>query len=221
MEKGIEKYVSNFDRYFSAGKSAVAVASLVAILTSTSCAFIPKTPKKAAEEVLQMTYRLATLPISYLSKDEPPINRCIEDLREKVCKLYLEEETDFGTEKYFIVLEMKKGIFKDEHRLILGYFDGDNYDFDGTKKLSVVIYTGENPKNFIDPVYGKQDFGYEEFREYFRKPRANTLDVSDNQLEKLKRNNFINAIQFEVFRKDLHERIGIGVKLADEQLHKN
>lgn len=223
------------EKYFSVGKRVATTVGLIATLSS--CGTLLKVPKQAAEEVVRMTYTIATLPseiiISEL-KREPPINGCIETPKEKVCRLYLEKNTpEFGEEEYFGVLKIKKDFFgNNRQRLILGYWDEDkttreyteeNEDEplrDEEKYLVVVVYEGKNSEEFIDPGFGDNEFSYDGFLRYFDKPRANTLDTSDNPLKNVTRKNLIDAIQLNVFREELHKRIGIALKLADEQLPK-
>lgn len=223
------------EKYFSTGKNIAAAVGLIAVLTS--CASIYEVPRKVAKEVIEITYRLASLPIEVISllKNEPPLNGCVETLNEKVCRSYLEEDTTiFGKEEYFGVLKIKKDFLENEqYELVLGYWNEDmvtrdwNEDNeyepirDEEKILSVVMYAGKSSEDFISPEYGRSNFPYDEFREYFDKPRANIFDTSDNQLKNLISKGLINPAQFESFLNDLHERIGISLKLADEKLPKS
>lgn len=224
------------EKYFSVGKKVATAVGLVATLSA--CGTLLEVPKQAAKEVVRMTYTIATLPSEIIIpelKREPPINGCIETPKEKVCKLYLKKSTPkFGEEEYFGVLKIKKGFFGDnQQRLILGYWDEDkttrkytekNEDEplrDEEKYLVVVVYEGQNSEEFIDPEFGDNEFPYGEFLKYFDRPRANVLDTSDNPLKNVTRTNLIDAIQLSVFRKELHERIGIALELADEQLPKS
>lgn len=204
---GIEEYVYSV-------KSVVVSMGLVLMLTSCESMF--KVPKKDAEQVINVTYyRIANLPIK--------IMHCIENLNEKVCELYLERDTpEFGREEYFGVYHKEKNFLgPGKSKLVLGFRYEDSFDIDGREILTVVEYRGESGEKFIDPEFGKLDYSLDEFIEYFNKPRANTLDTSDNQLERLKRKNLIDAVQLNMFLNELHKRMGINVKLADEQLPKS
>lgn len=224
------------EKYFSVGKRVAAAVGLVAALSACETFF--EVPKQAAEEVVRMAYTLATLPSEIIIpelKREPLINGCVETPKEKVCRLYLKKSTpEFGEEEYFGVLKIKKGFFGDnQQRLILGYWDEDKITRgwgeenegeplrDEEKYLVVVVYEGKNSEEFIDPDFGNSEFSYIDFKKFFDKPRANTLDTGDNPLKNLTRKNLIDAIQLSIFREELHEKIGIALKLADEQLPKS
>lgn len=206
----------NIEKYVSSGKGVVA-AGLTAIAL-TGCSSMIKTPIKAAEEVIKMSYTIITLPIKSLPwlKDEPPINACIKNPKERVCKLYLKNYKDDTTEEYFGVYYKGDNISGDEkQKLVLGYWNEDDVDMDGKKYLTVVIYDGKSSNDFIIPDYGNLNFSYVEFKEYFNKPGVNTLNTTDNPLENLREKNMINAFQLKIFLGKLHKRIGYALKLID------
>ena len=122
------------EKYFSVGRKFAAVGGLVLILAS--CKSLYEIPKRAAEEVIDITYRIGRLPLKTMSwlKSEPPVNGCVENLNEKVCRLYLKSDTpEFGKEEYFGVYHRKKNLlWPDESELVLGFRDEDGLDmFDG------------------------------------------------------------------------------------------
>ena len=214
----------SLERSVSLGRRVVFGVGLAATLLAPACAIL-EPPIRATEEVISMTYRLGTLPFTYfLGNNEPPINECIKTktLEEKVCRSYLTEKNKFGMRlEYLGVFEIKKN--PPQSVLILGYFDGDSYDpFDETKKfLAVVRYKGKSSEDFIEPDYGKQDYSYDKFMEYFNKPRANTFDDSDNQFKRAKDRGLLDAVWFKRFQVELNETMERALELADEQLPKS
>ena len=225
-------------KYFSAGKRFAAVGGLALILIS--CESIYEIPKRAAEEVITATYRIAELPLVIMPwlKSEPPVNGCIETSSEKVCRSYLETSTpELGREECFAVLKETYGFFGlDSKKLIFGYWNEDKVnvrirDFDeedgkediitdAEKYLVVVMYEGIDSEKYIDPAFGHPEYPYVKFKRFFAKPRENTLDTSDNPLGHLTRESLIGAVQLNILRERLRERFGDCLKLADEQLPK-
>jgi hypothetical protein len=203
---GIEKFLLA-RKTFAAG--LVSVAALVSGCESA----LYEIPKKASEKVVDMTYAIATLPQEPLPwlKEEPPLNGCFESIRERVCKLYLRDKD----EEYFGVLRVEKRLFYDTQRLVLGYFNGDNYNWDRKKILVVVEFKGNSSEEFIEPHYGKNDYLLSKFLDFFEKPRSNRLDLSDNHIEKAKAGNLISDFKRVKFFKMLEERVGRALEIME------
>jgi len=216
--------MKNLEKYLS--RRALFGMCLSTLVLLPACGVI-KAKEDLATELAKMTYKIATLPLKpfFWLKSEPSvpsINRCIETPEEKVCKLYLKQEIDFGVyEEYFGVLEIKKVFLENQPsdlvKLILGYFDGDNYDFDGKKNLVVLMYTGRDSKEFVVPTFGNPYFPYDLFEAYFNDPIKEILDTRENPLKIAEEKNLISLKQFEEFLKLIREQIGEALKIADEQ----
>tara|TARA_Y100000296_G_scaffold87409_1_gene133210 strand:+ start:4063 stop:4686 length:624 start_codon:yes stop_codon:yes gene_type:complete len=207
--------MKRLDDYFSVGKKAVIPLSLVTVLGLTGC----ELPSKVAEELVNMTYRVVTFPVSLGEK--PSVNGCIENLNEKVCKLYLRKKIDTNPDIYeecFGVLEVE--IEKKEIGLVLGYYDGDMMNLDGEKVLTIVEYRGNKREDFITPYFGKIGYSYNNFIDYFESIKVKKLDTSENPLKEIMEKGLIDAIKINIFRKKLHKRIGECLRLLDEESQK-
>jgi len=213
---GLEKYVPF-------GRNAMFGIGLGALVALSGCSALIEAPKRVTEEVWNTFYILASLPLApFLRNEEPPLNGCIETSEEKVCRSYLSEVNPEGvTLEYFTVLKMNKKIPQTE--LVLGYFDGINYDpfNEDIKFLVVVAYSGESTEDLIEPYYGHMNLEYDKFISFFDKPRANNLDDSDNQFKNAMERGLIDDIKFDILRVKLKEIMQRGLELADEKLPKS
>ena len=225
------------EKFFSAGRGILLAGSLVSMLSA--CESFREFPIKIAKEVAEMTYRIATLPTrpfqpfvsqAHAGQEEtgPEINTCVnvfeknglneEVLKERVCRLYLRNKIDANPdvfEEYFGVLIMENS---GNVELTFGYYNGDMENMSGEKVLPVVRYNGDKGDDFAMPGYGKIDFNYKTFREFFEKPRESELDTKENPLKAALDKNILSAVKMKVFKKKLHDRIREGLKLADEQI---
>jgi len=209
--KSIEKYVSK-------GTKGLVTLSLISFLYS--CESFYKTPVKIAEEVGDMTYRIATLQV-FSGEEESFGSGCINspNKKEKSCKLYRKNKIDTNPdvyEEYFGVLDVE--LEKKEIKLVLGYYDGDMFDFNGNKVLTVVRYRGNKREDFITPSFGKIGYSYDKFTSYFRDIKVKRLDTSDNPLKNIMTKGIIDMVRVNTFRSKLHDRIREGLKLLDGEL---
>ena len=212
--------MKGLEDYFSVGRKTMAVGGLILLLTS--CETIRKLPPvKVAEEVVKMAYKIAALP--FPSGKGPFVTGCIgdEDSNERVCKLHLRKKIDTDPdvyEEYFGVLDIK--IKEKKVDLVLGYYDGDMENMDGEKTLTVVEYRGEKREDFVTPRFGKMDYLYSKFTNYFGSIKVKKLDTSENPLKEVMDKGLMNMIKLNIFKKRLHNRIGEGLKLLDEKPQK-
>ena len=209
--------MKSLERCVSLGRSAALGLGALAALGLGGCA-IP--PIRATEEVIRTVANMAGLPLPpFFSNYEPSLNECVETRVIKVCKSYLSKENASGlTEGFYTILKLDKRI--PQTLLVLGYFDGNNYDlFDEDKKLLVVVaYGGESSKDLIDPYYGNMGLDYAKFMEFFERPRESTFDESENQFKNAMERGFIDDIKFAVLRGKLKEIMQGGLELFDEKL---
>tara|TARA_Y100000310_G_C20663787_1_gene806302 strand:- start:1307 stop:1930 length:624 start_codon:yes stop_codon:yes gene_type:complete len=204
----------NIEKHLFSGRRALFVGGLALMLSS--CTSWTELPRKAAEEVINLGYKIATLPFSYFQEGERvlfSVNGCINLSEEKVCKLYLEEEVHGANEEYFGVLRIRK---PNNFEMTLGY-SNDGSDIDGNRILTVIRYKGKSFDEFVIPEFGENDHSYEEFRKFFDDPTENQLDVSDNQVKKAIEKGLIGDVQMVFFLDELRERVGHALELLSKE----
>ena len=212
------------ENYFLAGRKTAVVLGLTGLLGLTSCQTILQIPVKAAQEVIEITSRIARFPTETIEswlKKEPGLNKCVEDENEKVCRTYLRKEFEFGVyEEFRGVLYIRKGPLQDpkrRYKLIASLYNSDVETVLGEPILMVVRYIGESSEDFIDPEYGREDYPLDKFKHFFAKPRARKFDDSNNQFKNLER---VGLVERKMIRDVLRETMEKALRLADEQLPK-
>ena len=207
---GIEKYISG-------RKKVVAAASLIALIGCEAIINIPKYPFQLGD---QMIRGVLTMPIQpfYLLGNNPPLNRCAENLLEKTCKLYFEEPIEGGDglkEQYFAYVQIKKQTFSpDKRKVVFGWYDGENENMDGKKVLTVMVFEGDVDKKLEFPSFGNIELDLNDFEYYFKKPRTRTFDMSNNQIKNVVKAKLLKNYQIKKFIERLEERFGIGLEIG-------
>ncbi|PIO07648.1 hypothetical protein COU59_02990 [Candidatus Pacearchaeota archaeon CG10_big_fil_rev_8_21_14_0_10_34_12] len=205
---GIEKLV------FS-GKKALIIGSLTSsIILLSACESVLRQSLEVAEEVRNMSYMIATLPLKpFQNRREPSIseNGCFEIPSGKVCRLYLSEEVYGAKEEYFGILKIKNNPHYES--MILAYFDGDNYDIGGNKNLVVVGYKGSSVDDFVEPWYSKIDFSYSRFEGFFENPVKNHLNMDDNQLKRVMDKGLVSKLKLKILQERMHDKIRDALRL--------
>ena len=196
-------------RYISNPRAAVAGLALSVL---AGCSAIPNAERISAVE--EMYGRITSLPLELEAVTELPKNNCSLNLTEMVCRLYIEEKIDDGvTQEYYGIVQKSAN----RRRLVLAFFDGDGYDMNNKKIMSVVIYEGNGLDIFTEEEYANRDHKFDDFIKYYGSPETERLDTSNNQLKNAILKNLITLGKLFKYREEMNDRIKYALELLIKQ----